>query len=641
MKKKKYFKVLFAVCLTILLGIPSAYAVTYFTQPMKDVTYDLSLLSEDGQEWEGENGWEVYTDENGKKTKLVSDGYGCYSGLSYLGQTFYFSRKMTEKLDSPTLRIGAANRTVSVFLDDELIYTDCPELDNRIGHLTLPMLEYDREEKVILSLPPDYLGKTLTIAQSSPEFSEKQGEDTQVYPCNVVLYCGYAYESSLIASTTKTMLPVALLFALEIFLLAAFVLNATRNHFIVQLPVFALAVFFQICSVLSQAKFVYKYFESPSIDPTWLCLHLSVGGLLLFLTLYTKPYRPFYLVLTAIHLISTVLHAIAQTESVIKYGALYVKLVNLPQFTGFFALFFVLIGGFVLWRKGNRFFRHFSYSALFLIACYGLFLLVSIPLYPDYIKNIRGGLGSDIILLTPNFTLKLIWFLCLFSGLFAVIAELLELEAERRTEVVVLSAKNELAMQSYENLRHQSEEVMMIRHDTMKHYSLLRTLAKESPARVAEYLDELISQVEDVRPVVASKNEVLNILINGKLNVASRKGILTEIIRADAPEKLPLSDTELCCLIANILDNAFNSAVDPSIKEPYMKLDFHCKNGHFVFCCRNSTSEYAENKKTPTPGHGYGLKIIRQIMSRFGKNMLSIEQTKTEYKVTVIIPLLS
>lgn len=175
----------------------------------------------------------------------------------------------------------------------------------------------------------------------------------------------------------------------------------------------------------------------------------------------------------------------------------------------------------------------------------------------------------------------------------------------------------------------------------MKHYSLLRTLAKESPARVAEYLDELISQVEDVRPVVASKNEVLNILINGKLNVASRKGILTEIIRADAPEKLPLSDTELCCLIANILDNAFNSASDPSIKEPYMKLDFHCKNGHFVFCCRNSTSEYAGNKKTPTPGHGYGLKIIRQIMSRFGKNMLSIEQTKTEYKVTVIIPLLS
>ncbi|MGN0393913.1 MAG: hypothetical protein ACI4EF_00960, partial [Coprococcus sp.] len=253
MKKEMstFLKIIFAVILSLALCIPAAMTVFYFTQPMDDVSYNLSLIPDDGQEWEGEKGWTVYTEEKGEKTKLISDGSGAYSGLAYLGQTFYFSREMTEKLDSPTLRIGAVNRTVSIFLDEKLIYIDCPELDNRIGYFTLPMLEYDREDPVIVSLPPDYYGKTLTIAQSSSEFSDLAENDVYVFPCNVTLYCGYAYESGLIASTTKPMLPVALLFALELFLLAMFVWNASGNHYIIRLPIFALAVFFQMCSVLS------------------------------------------------------------------------------------------------------------------------------------------------------------------------------------------------------------------------------------------------------------------------------------------------------------------------------------------------------------------------------------------------------
>lgn len=638
---KKIEKTLLAVLVSIVLCIPSALVIFYFTKPMEDKSYNLSLIAEDGQEWEGEKGWTVYTDEKGKKNKLASDGSGGYSGLDYLGQTFYFSRKLTEELDSPTLTIGAVNRTVSVFLDDDLIYTDCPELDNRIGYLTLPMLDYDREDPVKVSLPPDYLGRTLTIAQASPEFSEKQNGDTTVFPCRVRLYCGYAYESSLIASTAKIMLPAVLLFALELFLLAVFIWNVSRKNFIIQLPVFALAVFFQICSILSEADFFYQYFGTPSIDPTWLFFHLSVGALLLFLTLYARSLRPLFLVATTIQWISIILYFISQSGLFLEYGYWYVFLGNLPQFTGFITLFAALTGSFWLWRKEDRFFRRMSHNALFLIIGYALFLVVTISFSPDYVTNFFAGIMSDIRMLLPNFSLKLIWDLCLFSSLIAVIANLLEQETEYRTELAILDTKNKLAVESYENLRLQSEEVHMLRHDTMKHYSLLRTMAKDTPERVGDYLDELIEQVENVRPVVSSKNQILNILLNGKLNVASAEGISTEIIRSDAPEKLPLSDKELCCLVANILDNAINAASDPETGTPYIKLDFHCKEQHFVFSCTNSMPENHRDKKTPTPEHGYGLKIIRQIMSRFGDNMLSIEQTKTVYKITVVLPLTS
>ena len=101
---------------------------------------------------------------------------------------------------------------------------------------------------------------------------------------------------------------------------------------------------------------------------------------------------------------------------------------------------------------------------------------------------------------------------------------------------------------------------------------------------------------------------------------------------------MPLTDTELCCLIVNILDNAINAASES--KKPEIKLDFHCNDNHFIFSCENSMAGAAgTNKKIPTPEHGYGLKIIRQIMKRWGDNMISVEEAEDTYKITVVIPL--
>lgn len=637
---KKLPITIFAIILSILLGIPSALAVFYYTRPMEDASYDLSLLPEDGQEWEGNKGWTVYTNEAGNITELTPDGAGGYLGVDHPGQTFYYSRTLTEELDSPTLQVNSVNQTFSIFIGDTLIYTDFPDQENKIGYLELSNLEWDRLETITVSLPPDYLGQTLTIAQSSPVYSEVQKDVVTVWPCSVRLYCGYAYESGLIASASQTMLPVAFLFALELLLLAAFIRNATAGSISLQLPVFALAILFQICSILSKADFTARYIGIPPVDLVWMCFHVSVGILLLFLALRAKQLRPLYLACTALQWCATLLNLATQTKKFVAYGDLYTFFIYLPQYVGFFVLLAALIGAFWLWEKGYRFFRHLAQTSLILTGAYVLFLITSVPLSSDYASSVFSRLGGELTGNAPNLSLRLIWNLCLISSLIAIALELFEQEAERRTELAVLSARNELAIESYENLRRQSEEVMMIRHDTMKHYSLLRTMAKDTPERIESYLDELIGQVENVRPVVASKNQTLNILLNGKLHTAAEKGISTEIIRADAPEQLPLTDTELCSLVTNILDNAINAASAPETDKPYIKLDLHCKDQYFVFSCENSMPDVdSRKKKIPTPKHGYGLKIIRQIMSRFGVHLISIEESATVYHITILLPL--
>lgn len=643
-------KICLSVLFSLILCAVSVTAVFYYTNPMEDKSYNLSLLPDDGQEWEGEKGWTVFSDEKGKRKSLVPDGFGGYNGLDYVGQTFYFSREMTEKLDSPTLRIGVANRSVSIFLDDTLIYTDCPDADNRIGYLKLPMLEYDKSEPVVVSLPLDYIGHTLTIAQSTPPYSEKQDGTDTVYPCSVTLYCGYSYESELVADTSQTMIPAVLLFALEILLLIAFVWNTTLGNLAFSLPVLATAAFFQLCGILVKAPFAYQYFKEMPIDLERLSFYLSIGALLIFISIKSEKLRKLFLGITILQFTSTALYCVVKGTQLIEYGELYLFIVNLPQIISFLSLFAVLICSFIQRNNNSRFFRHYSKSALIIMGIYAVFLLISLPFFGDYSKSVFERIYNDAINLMPVFTLNLIWYLCLFSGVISIIIELVEKETARRTENAVLTARNRLAMESYENLCRQSEEIMMIRHDTMKHYTVLHTMAKQNPEQLTEYLEELIEKMNEIRPVVQSGNQMLDIIINSKLNIAAEKDISVEIVRSQAPEKLPLTHTQVCSLFTNILDNAIAAASLSNAEKPYIKLDFHCKNNNFVFLCENSMDQRkcnfdsqpdnskAQQQKIPMKNHGYGLKIIRRIMKNFD-DMIDIETDKNVFKLSIIIPL--
>lgn len=677
---KRIAKQTAVILLSLLLFLPALTAVFYYTNPMEDVSYPLFTLVNDGEEWGGANGWQVYTNEKGTIQELISDGTGGYFGSIRPGQTFYYSRRLTEAAESPTLKIGAANRTVSVFLDHTLIYTDCPDLDNRIGYLTLPMLEYDRAEPVTFSLPQDYAGKTLTIAQSSPAISDKQGDSSTVWPCEVTLYCGYAYESGLISSAAKALIPAGLLFALELLLLASFILNAFQGLFFWQLPVFALAVLLQLCSILLNTDFSYQYIGPLPIDAASLCSDLSVGALFLLLGLYTRKFRLFFLIMTALHWSACLFSPALQAGFFLEYGDLYLFFVNLPKITGFLFLALSLPVCFYLCRQGNHFFCHYSRTFLTLTACLALFLAAAFLTVPETAQTVLNLFRQEFALLLPNLSLRLLWDVCLLSCLLAVLQDQVRQAGERRHERKMLALRNRMAIESYENLYQQSEEIRILRHDTIKHYHLLQVMAQKTPEKIPAYLEELIGQAQAVRPVISSQNQTLNILLNGKLNAAAARGITIELKRCDAPAALPLTDSQLCCLVVNILDNAIEAS--SACENGWIRLDFHCKGQLFVFSCENSRpfvsakrkeacsagsshrkhthlqpgstapqpdpagsafesdqNFLSNNKKSPRKNRGYGLKIIRQIMQRFGDHMLFIEESKEEYKLTFILPL--
>ena len=143
-------------------------------------------------------------------------------------------------------------------------------------------------------------------------------------------------------------------------------------------------------------------------------------------------------------------------------------------------------------------------------------------------------------------------------------------------------------------------------------------------------------QNQTIRPVIQSGNEMLDIILNAKLQTVFDEGVKVELLKCQAPGIFPLPDANLCSLIMNLLDNALESALATARDQRYIKLDMHIKNQFFVFICENSaTAEHIGRQSSP--GRGLGLKIVREIAEKY-EILTKTEKGEGFYKVTLAIP---
>lgn len=634
MKKKMSRTLFYVFALGICLALCLLFGCVLFvyTVPMQDASFDLSLI------WEGEappedwqydqKGWTVFTQEEEQQTILAADGMGGFTGLQKPGQTFYFSRALSETLSSPTLRLDASNRGMAVFLDGELLYTDCPELDNRIGYLTLPMLDWDRIEYIVISLPPDYHGKTLTVAQATRLGERQEPEaDTVVWPCSVQLYCGYSYESGLISESFQTAIPATLCFGAGVLLLSAFLWQLFSGRSDWSLPFLALTTFLWSARQIAMSGFTYHYFGVLPVDVADLSRLCSLTVLLLFLTSrLTGKRRIFFAALTALLGILTLPAAVPDINSRVGF-----TWQSIPEQIGFYALTGVLVCIGWEWKRKHLFSRFFCPALLAGLAVSTACILA--------VPTLRREAGEQLVLGAYGYFLWKLMALTMAAAVFAALMEWMMKEITRRAETKVLAQQYEIAQSGFENLRRHQEEVMMLRHDMKKHLTFLRQNVSDKGA--VQYLDSLIGQQQALSPVVQSRNQALDIILNAKLGEAAGKGIAVEVIQADAPKSLPLSDTELCALMMNLLDNAIHAA--GKTKKPFLRLDMHQKDGFFVFVCENAAVPEPPEKsaeKKDVMQHGLGMKIMEQIMKRHG-NLMEVERLSGSCRVTVALPLVT
>lgn len=637
-------KIIPAVCISLFLGGISTFFLLSYHQTV-DTALNLSTFTSSGEAVTGasEADWEVFTMTDGEKTLLTCDEYGSYMGLTYPGQTFYYSRVLKETLTDPILYIWASNYAVCIFIDEHLLYSDYPELDFSIGSTDLPMLDTDRAQPLRISLPADYQGRTLTIAQST--FPEGDGPERTDYafPCMVQIYSGYFYESDLISDTFELLIPAILLFILILFFLASFLSKAFKGTFDFELPILVLTVFFRLCYHLFQFEFAWKYFGYEFLSAAAVFHPLSIASLLLYLTMRIRYYRHLPILFTACYWGSIGALVLLLSNTADRYyDLLYFISYTLSPALAFGTMLLMLILVFIHWKKKVAFFRSMGKAASAMLALYLAFLLVSPLFLPGYTAFVFDRLYTDFHYLTFSFSTRLLESLFLLSSAFALLVEYIQTEVQRQTDLSVLASQKEMALEDYKNISHYNNELLMLRHDITKHYLLLRSMSETDPKGLKTYLDELLGKVQGIPPLVNTENQVLNILVNNRLHKAREQGIKPDIVSSQAPPELLLTDAELCSLVLNILDNAIENAAQVK-SDSWIRLNLHCKNNHFVFVCENSMlpqNDIPEKdaKKISIPRRGYGLKIIHSILQNYG-DLVSVQSDGRIYKITVAIPL--
>ena len=134
------------------------------------------------------------------------------------------------------------------------------------------------------------------------------------------------------------------------------------------------------------------------------------------------------------------------------------------------------------------------------------------------------------------------------------------------------------------------------------------------------YIHEVCVQIEAGRVKNYCENETVNLIFSSFAGRAESAGA-TMNIKAVVPYILPVSETDLCVLLSNALENALHACTAQEQKGTIDILAYE-KNGRFFFQVTNPCRKEVvfENgvPVTDRPGHGIGVRSICAIVDRYG-----------------------
>ena len=240
-------------------------------------------------------------------------------------------------------------------------------------------------------------------------------------------------------------------------------------------------------------------------------------------------------------------------------------------------------------------------------------VLISIAIYDSTLDE--HGLNIIILNIIVSLTLYFLMIL-IYYALFKV-NEYRHKAINHEVQVKLANAKlNSLVVDKVNR-----EEISKMKHDIKNQISYIGLLLEQQKYNEAiNYIDGYVEKYSEVLNTFVSPNEVVNSIVNLELTKAKLYNIKIKV-KAVIPSHLPFKDIDLCSLVSNILDNAMENC-DPTSENPII-LSIYKQQDFIRIYCENSvnpnipkTTNNVSTKKEK--GHGYGMKIIKNIAKSYG-----------------------
>lgn len=571
------------------------------------------------------NGWELYTVENGVRQTLT-----IHNVLELAPeQTYYLSRTLTQEMDDEgyTFLKLSSMLPCAVFLNDRLLYTNCPEAVRSIDEISFPDSHNalsGRGEFVRCTLPEAFAKQTITIATtaSKPEY------DPQLP--TIMLSSEMIESDNMTTTISSELIPAAGFAVIALILMAAwlFALFQGISNYQILLPI--AAALLQAFSHLRQLDFLsaaYTALDTP------LAQFIPAFSLLLPLAylLFQIEGKRSRAIFGRILGISALITCIAPTAAL--FGGLPFDSIFLTEneilYCPLLALLFFTVSEA---RQGNRHMRLFltgilaEISAVAILcigsACgkgfYADQIFVALKFIPEHVPSMFFGYCSAALFL-----------LCAFISLYKIIRHTAKVHADLALQTERLAQLDrQLAVQKefYDARLSHEEEIRSLKHDMDGHLSTLAMLLSEdNPAEAKHYLDGITEAHKRQTARQFSSNPYINVILQRYAAKCEEQHIALTCHIGISDQSLPA--TELCLILNNALDNALAACLSLPKADRKIKVQAAVRQNMFLLRISNpfhGTIKTAGGLPVTTKagkGHGYGLSNIRQAAERTGGSM--------------------
>lgn len=175
----------------------------------------------------------------------------------------------------------------------------------------------------------------------------------------------------------------------------------------------------------------------------------------------------------------------------------------------------------------------------------------------------------------------------------------------------------------YDALKGAIEETRQARHDMRHHFAVLNALAEQKNwEELEKYLSSASQNIPDTE-LVLCKNHAVNAIIGHYYSKCKSNGIPFKL-KIDIPENLTVSESDICLVIANLLENAFEASMklDRDKRQIKMYARPHSEKILLISVENAFNGEITEKDgffgSSKRNGNGIGTQSVRRIAEKDG-----------------------
>ncbi|ACL76971.1 ATP-binding protein [Ruminiclostridium cellulolyticum] len=215
-----------------------------------------------------------------------------------------------------------------------------------------------------------------------------------------------------------------------------------------------------------------------------------------------------------------------------------------------------------------------------------------------------------------------------------------QVHAQRERDM--LAAQLHGAHSELVSLRQMQNVAAAYRHDMHHHFAILQGMTSEgSIEKIKTYLNIAQSDIDAITPIRFCENETVNLILSTFFTKAKHVGI-TMTVDAKLPSSIPLSDTELCSLLSNGLENAIFAVARLTSEHKVISFKAMVHKANLLILIENPYAGVIVMKgglpQSSLEGHGYGTHNISAIADAHGGQAIFSSENGV-FSLKIMLPL--